>query len=307
MKNSTEENLEYKFGNGGLGKKFITPNYITNKTTVSNKFSLLDEITLPTIIDLLDQKQKKLLWQNNEKIDFKPLFNAQNFVTLVNEQKFTTLKLSQARFDKVRSDFFFSENSNLNFDELLVSRRSRSSRTQIINSVFFTSPILPLSSYQSAFYTHETVKFTELSWINESIVSISSLITEKSKSNWLTNFETNNTPDLVYTSIFSETKKDLTSSEVISFVPDRLEVPNSTPSNTDGDNPEVADTAETEFDGDNKSQVVDSAFTLEPNTNASNTEIVNSNPTKVPEPSTISLFSLSLIGIVVYRHRKHAL
>ena len=347
LKKAEEANLEYKFINGGLDKKFSPPSYLVNKATVFDKFFRKEQIIFVNVIDLLNQE--KLLWQKGENIDLQRIFDDEIFTHTVSNQKLSAVEVAQAKFDKVRSGFTSQGGNTLNFDELPVSRRSRlagaaapqasqklqANKTQIINPIFLTFPVFPSFLCRSAFYAHEKccnhiVQFIELNWINENIVSLPPVINEKSKSDLSTNPDTDNTPNLVDTPIFPEIEKDLTIPEVIGFVPDQPEVANSTPSNADAGNPEVADKTEfdgdnksqvanstpsdadagnpevadkTEFDGDNKSQVSDSASKPESNTGAGSTEIVNSNPTKVPEPGTISLFSFGLIGMVISRYR----
>lgn len=313
IKDIAEANSEYQFSNGGSSKKFTPPSYLNNKGSNLNKFTLRNDILVSNVVDLLDTK--KLLWQKGENINFQQVFGNKSVTPTVNNQ-LTAVEVAPARLDKVSSDFVFPEKSILDFDE--VSRRPRFASTaasrsseklpvnetnQIINPIFFTFPVFPSFLCQSGFYVHEKYcndvkQSTELDWIDESIVSLSPLVIEKSN-DWLTNPETDDLPNLVNTPIVLETEEDLTKPEVIGFVPDKPEVANTLPKG-DASKPEVAD--KTEFNKDD-TPVSDSASTPESDTSTGSTEIVNSNPTKVPEPGTISLFSFGLIGTVIRRYR----
>jgi hypothetical protein len=291
FKNIAETNLEYEFSNGSLSKKFTSTTHLANKATGFNQFSLQNNIFVFNSLDSLDTK--KMLWQKGKNIDFQLVFKDKTFTDTISNQKFSAVEVARARFDKVQSGFTSRGGNSLNFDELPVNRRSQPSQKLQANTNQIINRVFPSFLCRSAFYAHEKSC--------NHIISLSPVIDENSKSDLLTNLETGNIPNLVNTPIFSVIEKNLNIPEVIGFVPDKFEIANSKPSKAVAGYPEVAD--RTEFNRDNQFQVSDSASKPVSNTIAGSTEIVDSNPTKVPEPITISLFSFGLIGMVISRYR----
>lgn len=290
-------NLEYKFSNGGMSKKITHPSYLANKTTEIKPIVIQNNIFIANELDLLDAK--KLFWQKSEDINFQRIFENKIFLNDVSDRELPLVEVERAKFDKIRAGFTSRKGNKLTSDEMSISKRTspakqklQATKTPLINPIIVSFPVFPSSLYRSAFYAHEkccthVVQFSEFNWIDEKKVSLTSLINEKSNSNWLTNPKIDNIPTLIDTPIIliADIEKELTIPEIISFVPNKPEIADSKPSPTDPP----------KFDRGKESENSD--------TGTGSTEITNSNPTKVPEPVSISLFSLGLMGMFMSRYR----